>query len=94
LNLCVRAPQRVLNAACVRRATIKAGQRKHPEACLGAEGSRLHRPGGGWGLLAASFVLALTSLWLTGVIEMTALLALAEDGPMRGALGTRSAAPG
>jgi len=39
-------------------------------------------------MLAASFVLVLTSLWLTGVIEMTALLALAEDGPMRGALGT------
>jgi hypothetical protein len=37
-------------------------------------------------MLAASLCAVLAAVWLAGVVEMTALLALAVDGPMSGAL--------
>jgi hypothetical protein len=37
-------------------------------------------------MLTASLCTVLAGVWLTGVVEMTAVLALAVDGPMRGAL--------
>ena len=37
-------------------------------------------------MLAASLLVVLAAVWLGGVVEMTALLALGSDGPMRGAL--------
>lgn len=39
-------------------------------------------------MLAASLLALLAAVWLAGVIEMTALLAFAVDGPMRGALAS------
>ncbi len=39
-------------------------------------------------MLAASALIVVSAVWLTGVVDMTALLAFAEDGPMRSALGT------
>ena len=39
-------------------------------------------------MLAASCLVVSAAVWLTGVIEMTALLALPADGPMRLAFGT------
>jgi hypothetical protein len=37
-------------------------------------------------MLASSLLVLLAAVWLAGAIEMTALLAFAVDGPMRGAL--------
>jgi hypothetical protein len=38
-------------------------------------------------MLASSLLVLLAAVWLAGVVEMTALLAFAVDGPMRSALG-------
>jgi hypothetical protein len=37
-------------------------------------------------MLASSLLVVLAAVWLAGVVEMTALLAFAVDGPMRGAV--------
>jgi hypothetical protein len=37
-------------------------------------------------MLASSLLVLLAAMWLAGLIQMTAILAFAVDGPMRGAL--------
>jgi len=46
----------------------------------------LHIPESNAWMLASSLLVLLAAVWLAGVVEMTALLAFAVDGPMRDAL--------